>query len=422
MKKFFDLSPSEQVEKIMESININRQKRVSLVDESSQEVDPFIDLYWKQREVYENSDPIPVPENARFRFLKRFIGKLIRTYTRKQVHFNQSTTGYLDLVQAHLRKMNLNHKEVTDKLYSEIIELKKHNEELAWKLSNTLNDKINKVERNVDARLVELEKRNFDNEVFNKNMIHDNERKEELNSAQIQNTREWIQSVEGNHNHLYQWTELIDSKVKNIEQYQDRTRKEIFAELKHSFNDNLQKVKKKVESKIVNRDKYESMMKNNMMKVNLGCGNLSLHDYINIDMRELNGVDIIADVTNVPLPEGTVDELYLAHVIEHFSEIDMEQYILKYWHSLLKTDGKIRIICPNWKAMIEGYSSGEISFDVLKEITFGSQEYEGNQHYNMFSPETLISLMNKIGFKDIKVVDEARKNGLCLEMEIEGVR
>ncbi|MHC5719200.1 MAG: class I SAM-dependent methyltransferase, partial [Nostoc sp.] len=156
--------------------------------------------------------------------------------------------------------------------------------------------------------------------------------------------------------------------------------------------------------------------------LNLGCGHIIMQDYINVDQRGLNGVDVIADIGNLPFEKGTVAEIYNAHVIEHFTEYEIINHILSYWYELLKTGGKMVIVCPDAKSMIVDYVNGQLSWDNLRKVTYGSQDYQGNYHYNMYTPEALSQILSACGFKDIKVVETKRVNGLCYEMEIHAVK
>ncbi|MCM3261597.1 hypothetical protein M3664_27765 [Paenibacillus lautus] len=405
MKKFFELDSSQQVEIILEAIEENKKKRKALINPSQTErniEDPYMDLYWKNKEVHENSNPIPIPENTRLRFIKRVIGKLIRTYTRKQVHFNYSVSSYMDLTLKHFRKINSSLRNMT----SEIDSLQSKNNDLEKRIG-VLFEENQKIIHDISVE--ELQRQ--------VNLLRANESDY---SETLTNTREWLSGIEKDKNETESWLKLIDKRLNIIEQFQHRTRKELYAELKHIELEGEKKEKEKY--RIVNNEKYQNMINEGNIRINLGCGHLPKSDYLNVDMRQLDGVDIVADVSRLPFENGSIDEIYLSHVIEHFSEQDMEMFILPYWYSLLKNKGTIRIICPNWEAMLEGYAAGNISFEVLKEITFGSQEYEGNQHFNMFSPDSLKELLLKIGFREVNEIHRVRANGLCLEMELEGVR
>ena len=62
------------------------------------------------------------------------------------------------------------------------------------------------------------------------------------------------------------------------------------------------------------------------MKLNLGCGKNILENWINLDRAQIPGVDIICDLENctpghIPLGDNTIEEIYVAHVLEHITHI-----------------------------------------------------------------------------------------------------
>jgi hypothetical protein len=173
-----------------------------------------------------------------------------------------------------------------------------------------------------------------------------------------------------------------------------------------------------VEPQILNPDKIASRP----LKLNVGCGNLTLVDYVNVDGRSLEGVDIVADARRIPLDPGTVDELYSAHVIEHFPLQELERVVLPHWVSLLRPGGVLRTVAPDAPAMIDAYGRGEMTFEELRVVTYGEQEYDGDFHFAMYSPDSLAAVMKAAGLADVKVVASGRPNGLSLEMELTGVR
>jgi hypothetical protein len=63
-----------------------------------------------------------------------------------------------------------------------------------------------------------------------------------------------------------------------------------------------------------------------------------------------------------------------------------------------------------------------MSFEELREVTYGTQEYEGDFHYNGFSQATLRALLETAGLTDVSFRASGRRNGMCYEMEIVGVR
>ena len=51
-------------------------------------------------------------------------------------------------------------------------------------------------------------------------------------------------------------------------------------------------------------------------------------------------------------------------------------------------------------------------------VTFGLQDYEGDDHFAMYSPRTLSNVLRDAGFTDVEVVTPDRLNGMAVEMEL----
>lgn len=153
-------------------------------------------------------------------------------------------------------------------------------------------------------------------------------------------------------------------------------------------------------------------------RVNLGCGHVPLDGYLNVDRRALPGVDIVAEVDALPFAEGELAEICSAHLLEHFPLEQLRRELLPYWTKLLRAGGAFRAIVPDGANMARAYASDEYSFENLRQITFGGQDYDGDFHYNMFSVETLSELLREAGFRKVDVIAENRENGGCKEFEL----
>ena len=168
------------------------------------------------------------------------------------------------------------------------------------------------------------------------------------------------------------------------------------------------------ESKVINPAALEQPD----VRLNLGSGHVPLEGFVNVDMRELPGVDVIALLDDLPVHEGSVAEIFSSHVLEHFPKEELTRRLLPYWRSLLRPGGTFRAVVPDIAAMASGYSSGTIGFETFREVLYGGQEYNGDTHYNGFSAAHLSSLLVDAGFEEVAIIAEGRPNGLCLEFEI----
>jgi len=172
--------------------------------------------------------------------------------------------------------------------------------------------------------------------------------------------------------------------------------------------------------RVVNPAKLHAM--GDAIRLNLGAGHVTRAGYLNVDARELDGIDVVADVRHLPFEKATVAEIYSAHVLEHFPLEELRTVLLPYWSSLLAAGGEFVAVVPDMETMISEYVAGRMSFEELREVTYGTQEYEGDFHYNGFSQATLRALLETAGLTDVSFRASGRRNGMCYEMEIVGVR
>ena len=201
----------------------------------------------------------------------------------------------------------------------------------------------------------------------------------------------------------------------------DFIRKEILLEIQYGSNPTSTKSEKKAEPKIVNPSKIEQMAASGL-RLNLGCGHIPIDQYINVDQRELPGVDVVAGVEDIPFEPGTVSEVYSAHLIEHFPQEHFRRRLLPYWRSLLTEHGILHVVAPDGEAMLDGIAKRTYAFSDFREVLFGGQDYDGDFHYNMFTPDSLAQLLAEAGFEDITCVEKGRRNGACFEFEMSAKR
>lgn len=158
------------------------------------------------------------------------------------------------------------------------------------------------------------------------------------------------------------------------------------------------------------------------LRVNLGCGHVPLEGYVNVDNRDLPGVDVVTDVFAMPFEDGTVDEFYSSHFLEHFPLEQLRRRLLPALRAKLAPGGTLRTVVPDVDAMMRAYVAGSYPYDDMREVVYGGQDYDGDFHYNMFTPDSLTEILASEGFRDVRVIEASRVNGKSLEFEIEGTR
>ena len=216
----------------------------------------------------------------------------------------------------------------------------------------------------------------------------------------------------------------IDKQTGDLANRMEFTRTEAMLELRRLARADVAgpATKEAVQVRVINRAKLDAQKNAGAIRLNLGCGHIPVEGYLNVDMRDLPGVDIVAPVTSLPFETGEVEEIYGAHLAEHFPEHVFLHQVLPYWREKLKPGGRLRLELPNGEAMVRAFQAGTVDFNTLALIIMGGQEYEGDFHFAFYNPESMTRVLTAAGFTDIRVVDAARQNGLCLEMEIRAVR
>jgi predicted SAM-dependent methyltransferase len=197
-------------------------------------------------------------------------------------------------------------------------------------------------------------------------------------------------------------------------------RREVLFELAHGSGpaETRARPNERLEPRIIAREKVAAAEAAGDIRLNLGSGHIPLPGYLNVDRRELPGVDIVADVNHLPFEPGTVSEIFSAHLVEHFPQERMRRQLLPYWRDLLCRGSTFRAITPDAAAMIAASGQSTYPFDDFREVLFGAQDYEGDYHYNLFTPDSMRRLLEEVGFRDIEVPVSGRRNGKCFEFEI----
>lgn len=338
-----------------------------------------------------------IADNTRYEKIKRIILKIMKVALRWQEEFN---TNALRFAQATSDKIGV----LTSKnnqLQEQNLVLRQELEKLKLNI-NAVNDKL----KDNSGCLQRISDSVKNNEDWLRGV-----------SDNVKNNEDWLRGVSEIVKNNEDWLRLESSKVDTNEMMYDSLRKELFFELEKNKRDKdysgscFEK-----ESGIKKRKTYDKI------KINLGCGPSDMEGYINVDMRDLPNVDIVADVLHLPFVAEEVDEIYTSHLVEHFTSMQMLKEILPYWYQLLKKGGVFVAILPNIGYMAQEYVKGNIPFDQLAELISGGQEYEGNYHLSVYDENKIINMLKEVGFSEVNVITTHRKNGLCWEMEIHGVK
>jgi len=134
-----------------------------------------------------------------------------------------------------------------------------------------------------------------------------------------------------------------------------------------------------------------------MLKINIGCGSDIKEGYVNIDARDLPGVDLVHDLNNnLPFDDNSVDEVFASDVLEHFP-MAKSNTLLKDWVRVVKVGGQIHVRVPHMRLLALKLANKKLKDEVLIELIYGGQDYPGNFHMAGFTEEMLIQKMKVAG-------------------------
>lgn len=82
------------------------------------------------------------------------------------------------------------------------------------------------------------------------------------------------------------------------------------------------------------------------VRLNIGAGDKRITGWTGVDIAPGKGVDIVAPMHSIPLPDDCADEVMAIHVIEHVFAWEAPA-ALSEWARLLKPGGKLTLELPD---------------------------------------------------------------------------
>jgi predicted SAM-dependent methyltransferase len=137
------------------------------------------------------------------------------------------------------------------------------------------------------------------------------------------------------------------------------------------------------------------------LKFNLG-GIGQGGEYKTVNLAEV--CDIHANIMDLDsfCEDGTVDEFYLSHTLEHIKITEYKQFLLAM-KKKLKDGGTIKVIQTDIGRLIKMWTDGQITFRTMRAPIFTpATRCDSNilqQHQSMWSQEELIKDFQSIGME-----------------------
>ena len=155
------------------------------------------------------------------------------------------------------------------------------------------------------------------------------------------------------------------------------------------------------------------------MKLNLGCGNDILPDFVNCDRYDA-ACDVCCDAKNLPFKTNSIDEIYASHLIEHFNFFEAFE-VLREWKRVLKPGGILRIETPDMEKSCEAFLKATEQQRLRLYYHFFSEPWvsPGQIHKFLYTETQLHWTLQCCGFNSIQTFPAKRYTDVehvCLGM------
>jgi predicted SAM-dependent methyltransferase len=138
--------------------------------------------------------------------------------------------------------------------------------------------------------------------------------------------------------------------------------------------------------------------------LNIGCGESYLPGFVNVEVDNRIKCDVVCDVRkeNLPYGEGTVDQIWMIHCIEHTE--------LKYWEAIfneffrcLKPNGILLLSYPEFSECARRFIDNVGNHKHFwRKTLYGRQMYPSDYHVVPMDSRELKEMLESRGFYRVK--------------------
>ena len=137
------------------------------------------------------------------------------------------------------------------------------------------------------------------------------------------------------------------------------------------------------------------------IRLHVGSGEKRIHGWINVDIKRLHDVDVVADATK-SLRFTDADAIFAEHFLEHL-RLDQAIDFFEVAHRTLRGDGWIRLSTPNlewvlethYRRLAEGKSKRESALEI-------NRAFRGWGHQFLWNREMLQEVLELCGFTGLR--------------------
>lgn len=151
-------------------------------------------------------------------------------------------------------------------------------------------------------------------------------------------------------------------------------------------------------------------------KLHIGCGQVLLPGWINVDNQPYPGVDHVLDVTKA-LPFSDLQYIFAEHFIEHLAYDDAARFLANC-RKVLRNDGILRLSTPNldwvWMTHYHLGNWGDAAQQV-NDCFMLNKAFRGWGHQFLYNREAIRETLTAAGFGTIEYVSYGHSRHTALQ-------
>ena len=143
------------------------------------------------------------------------------------------------------------------------------------------------------------------------------------------------------------------------------------------------------------------------LRVNLGSGSRPIEGWVNVDLVGM-GAEVAWNLAHgPPFPPGSVDAVFLEHVLEHFLAVDA-MGVLRQAHEMLRPGGVVRVAVPDFGRYMTSYASDASFVEQNRPrrpttLLAVAEVITCHGHRSVWDGTTMVKVLEEIGFVDCAV-------------------
>ena len=174
---------------------------------------------------------------------------------------------------------------------------------------------------------------------------------------------------------------------------------------------------KTIYMKMVSGQIIDQYLRNNdVLKINLGCGNNHLAGWLNCDIYPQSGICYVDCTKRLPFDDSSVDYIFIEHMIEHM-ELPQIIGLIEECSRVLKTKRTLRLVTPDLdsfllmvsqpeseeaKYYIEWYRKRKNDLSPAGPVRALNSIFYEHEHRFILNMSYLTELLSGSGFKRVR--------------------